>query len=107
MSCVKDVECKDKRGVRIQDSTLTDIPTTAGITAKNNQYNNSTIRYVEQEQYVNDRDRCIAEAYTTFNRSKTAALNDLIRSKGLSGTGPDAVTETCLITDNRSAWGEW
>ncbi|OGF31060.1 hypothetical protein A3H09_01195 [Candidatus Falkowbacteria bacterium RIFCSPLOWO2_12_FULL_45_13] len=107
VSCVKDVECKDKRGVRIQDSTLTDIPTTAGITAKNNQYNNSTIRYIEQEQYVNDRDRCIAEAYTTFNRSKTAALNDLIRSKGLSDTGPDAVTETCLITDNRSAWGEW
>ncbi|KKR91924.1 MAG: hypothetical protein UU43_C0001G0104 [Candidatus Falkowbacteria bacterium GW2011_GWA2_41_14] len=91
VSCVKGVECKDnKRGARIQYSTMNNIPITDGMTAKSNQYNNSTIRYIEQEQYANQRDLCIAAAYEKFNDDKKTEWDKLIT------TGADSAMVSCL-----------
>lgn len=90
VACVKGVPCKDKKGVNIKYSNGNDVPTTDGMTAKNSQYNNSTVRYIEQEQYANQKDLCIADAYKKFNNDKTTEWGHL------STTAADDTRRTCL-----------
>ncbi|MDO8592205.1 MAG: hypothetical protein Q7R92_00360 [bacterium] len=107
VTCTKGVECKDKKGARIKYSNGAEIPTTNGVTAKNSQYNNSTVRYIEQEGYANERDLCTANAYIKFNQDKTAALAEFRTDKenaAPGSLGPDEKMRGCLGTRASDWW---
>lgn len=102
ITCKKGVACTDKKGVRIKYSDgITDVPTTKGMTAKNSDYNNATIRYVEQEGYMNERDGCTAAAYVKFNQDKVIALTTLTNGKAAA----DSTYNSCVGNSRISGWG--